>query len=230
MGACMREDRPMNETTATETNTGNRNTGNRNTGDHNTGDHNTGNYNTGYCNTGFYNTGFRNTGDQNTGHYNTGHYNTGYRNTGNYNTGDCNTGFFNTTTPETVQVFNNYQVDREAFMAALPVWLTCLPTTTWVETDDMSAEEKTANPTHETTGGFLKALSMHEAYAQAWADSDRNVAAVEAMPGFDRAVWIEITGLDLWTEQSSLEPCTPETIVVDGVTYTRTDSASGGTS
>ena len=195
-----------------------------NTGNYNTGDYNTGNRNTGYRNTGYYNTENRNTGYCNTGNYNTGDCNTGHYNTGNRNTGYYNTGLFMTTTPEKVPAFNAAMVDRREFLNARPGWMKWLPTTIWISSADMTDQEKADNPTHETTGGYLRELTMQEAFAQAWAnDEDKDVSAVEALPGFDRDVWLEITGLDLWAEEPEVE-VNPKVIVIDGARYVLDES------
>ena len=202
---------------------GNRNTGYRNTGSFNTGHHNTGSCNTGYRNTGNYNTGHRNTGHRNTGSFNTGSYNVGIFNTGSYNvghynTGNRNVGFFMTTTPEVVPVFDSAPVNLEEFLKSLPGWLDSVAPSRWVQTFDMTDAEKKEHPSHETTGGFLRTCTMHEAFAAAWEESDQDVAAVEGILGFNRNVWIKITGLDLWADDET-EPL--ETITVNGVTYVR---------
>ena len=180
----------------TNTNTGYRNTGDYNTGDYNTGHRNTGHYNTWDYNTGHYNTGDYNTGHYNTGDYNAGSYNTGSYNAGSYNTGSYNTGFFMTTTPETVEVFDgNALVAHTEFIDALPGWL-------WnVDPTDHDGD-------------------MHKAYAAAWQASYQDWDAVEAIPGFDYDVWVEITGI----QHPTPEPAAPETIIVDGVEYKKVEA------
>ena len=152
--------------------------------------------NTGDYNTGHYNTGHYNTGHYNTGHYNTGHCNTGHCNTGHRNTGYYNTGFFMTTTQDTVEVFNgNATVDRSEFVDALPGWL-------WK-----------VDPT-EHDG------DMHKAYTAAWEDSGQDWDEVEAIPGFHYGIWVEITGISAPDPNNT----TPETIIVDGITYKKVDA------
>ena len=177
------------------------------------GDYNTGDYNTGSRNTGSHNSGNRNTGSHNSGDYNTGDYNTGFCNTGFFNTGSHNTGFFNTITPEDVVVFDGTMTNREAFLESIPEWLFQVSPIQWVKTEAMAETEKSANPDHSVTGRHPRRVSMHDAYQKAWDESDRDVDAVRAMPGFDYEVWLEITGVEL----SSVE----DSIVVEGVTYYR---------
>lgn len=83
-------------------------------------------------------------------------------NTGNWNTGDRNTGYFNTKTPEEILVFNK-PIKREE-------WDTCdkpdfiyFNFKEWVLSQDMSQEEKEANPSYKTTGGYLKEYDYKEA-------------------------------------------------------------------
>ena len=148
---------------------------------------------------------------------NTGDRNTGDRNTGHYNTGDYNTGYFNTTTPTTMSVFNGKIVDREKGYASLPGWLRSARPSHWVSASDMSEDEKEENPDWDTVGGFPRNRSMKEAYAKAWANSDQDVEAVENILGFDRKIWIEITGLDLWDGEE--DDCSGREVVIDGKTY-----------
>ncbi len=202
-------------------NTGYRNTGHYNTGHRNTGRRNTGHYNTGRRNTGHYNTGRRNTGHYNTGHRNTGRRNTGYCNTGDWNTGDWNSasyhvGCFNTIDAETAYFFNKplkINVWNEAY---IPDWLRLPEPTAWVLSENMTEEEKKNNPSHKTTGGYLRANSMKDEWRKAYESaSECDIQAVRDLPNFDYDVFEEITGLDL--RVSSVEP--PKEIVVDGVTY-----------
>ena len=207
-------------------NTGDRNTGDRNTGNWNTGNWNTGNYNTGNCNTGNWNTGDRNAGDFNTGDRNTGNCNTGDRNTGNYNTGnwnagdcntgdrntgDCNTGDWNTsfgsagcfnTEEQTITLFNkpsNWTL-KDWLSSDARYYLNQIPKNVveWVYSSDMTDEEKTAHPKHETTGGYLKVLNETEC-AQVWWDgvSENVKNTIKSLPNFDAEVFKRCTGIDV---------------------------------
>jgi hypothetical protein len=185
-------------------NTGNRNTGNRNTGDWNTGDWNTGDCNTGDCNTGDWNTGNRNTGDRNTGNRNTGNRNTGNRNTGNRNTGDWNKSSFNTgcfnTEEQKIMLFNKpsdmtyndwLRSDARYLLNQIPK-----DVVEWVCEEDMTDEEKVANPTYETTGGYLKVLDESECGQLWWgslSDSQKNY--IRSIPNFDAEIFEQCTGI-----------------------------------
>ena len=185
-------------------NTGNRNTGNRNTGDWNTGNRNTGDCNTGNRNTGDWNTGDCNTGNRNTGNRNTGNRNTGNRNTGDWNTGDWNKSSFNTgcfnTEEQKIMLFNKpsdmtyndwLRSDARYLLNQIPK-----DVVEWVYEEDMTDEEKVANPTYETTGGYLKVLDESECGQLWWgslSDSQKNY--IRSIPNFDAEIFEQCTGI-----------------------------------
>ncbi len=197
-------------------NTGDCNTGNRNTGDCNTGDCNTGNRNTGDCNTGNRNTGNRNTGNRNTGNRNTGNRNTGDCNTGNRNTGDCNTGNRNTgdwntcdrstgcfcTIAQPVMFFDKPSswIWNDWLFSKARQLLTHIPkkVVEWISEGDMTDEEKSAYPTYETTGGYLKELDESES-GQLWWDglTDEEKGCIKDLPNFDPDIFEECTGIKI---------------------------------
>ena len=182
-------------------NTGDWNTGKYNTGNRNTGDCNTGDRNTGDWNTGKYNTGNRNTGDWNTGKYNTGDWNTGDWNTGDWNKSSFNNGCFMTEEPK-IFMFNNssdwtyfdwIQSNARSFLNEIPKNVV-----EWVYSEDMTEEEKTAYPTHETTGGYLKVLDESEC-AQLWWDGlpDYKKDTIRDLPNFDSEIFKQCTGITI---------------------------------
>ena len=185
-------------------NTGKGCTGYCNTGDRNAGSHNTGCRNTGDRNTGNYNTGCWNTGNRNTGNYNTGCCNTGDRNTGNYNTGCWNLSSFNTgcfmTTEQKIMLFDkpSNMTYREWFSSDACRLLSLIPKNVveWVEEENMTDEEKTANLTYETTGGYLKVLDESEC-AQLWWNelSDYYKDIIKSIPNFDADIFEKCTGI-----------------------------------
>ena len=197
-------------------NTGDWNTGNRNTVDCNTGNWNTGNCNTGDCNTGNRNTGNCNTGNRNTGNCNTGNWNTGNCNTGNRNTGNCNTGNRNTgdwnkssfntgcfnTEEQKIMLFNkpSDMTYREWMNSDARYLLNQIPKNVveLVYEEDMTDEEKLANPTYETTGGYLKVLDESEC-GQLWWDGlpDRQKNIIKAIPNFDANIFQQCTGIEV---------------------------------
>ena len=180
-------------------NTGNRNTGDCNTGNRNTGDWNTGNRNTGNRNTGDWNTGNRNTGDWNTGDWNTGLCNTGNRNTGDWNKSSFNTGCFNTE-EQKITLFNKpsdityndwLRSDARYLLNHIPK-----DVVEWVYEEDMTDEEKAANPTYETTGGYLKVLNESECGQLWWGSlSDFQKNYIKSIPNFDAEIFEQCTGI-----------------------------------
>ena len=174
--------------------TGRCNTGNRNTGDWNTGDWNTGNRNTGNRNTGDWNTGNRNTGNRNTGNRNTGN-----RNTGDWNKSSFNTGCFNTE-EQKITLFNKpsdityndwLRSDARYLLNQIPK-----DVVEWVYEEDMTDEEKAANPTYETTGGYLKVLNESECGQLWWGSlSDFQKNYIKSIPNFDAEIFEQCTGI-----------------------------------
>ena len=185
-------------------NTGNRNTGGWNTGGWNTGNCNTGNRNTGNCNTGGWNTGNCNTGNRNTGNCNTGDWNTGDCNTGDWNKSSFNTGCFNTE-EQKIMLFNKpsdmtyndwLRSDARYLLNKIPK-----DVVEWVYEKDMTDEEKVANPTYETTGGYLKVLDESEC-GQLWWNSlsDDKKKIIEEIPNFDDEIFEQCTGIKVVKE------------------------------
>ena len=174
------------------------------TGFCNTGNWNTGDCNTGDCNTGNRNTGNRNTGDWNTGNWNTGDCNTGDWNTGDWNTGDWNKSSFNTgcfnTEEQKIMLFNKpsdmtyndwLRSDARYLLNQIPK-----DVVEWVYKEDMTDEEKVANPTYETTGGYLKVLDESECGQLWWgslSDSQKNY--IRSIPNFDAEIFEQCTGI-----------------------------------
>ena len=175
-------------------NTGDWNTGNRNTGDCNTGNRNTGDCNTGNRNTGNWNTGNRNTGNRNTGDCNTGDWNTGNRNTGCFNTEEQKIMLFNKPSDMTYKDWS--RSDARYLLNQIPK-----DVVEWVYEEDMTDEEKVANPTYETTGGYLKVLDESEC-AQLWWNSlsDDKKKIIEEIPNFDVEIFEQCTGIKVVKE------------------------------
>ena len=195
-------------------NTGDRNIGYYNTGDCNTGNKNTGDMNTGDCNTGGKNTGDKNTGDCNTGDCNTGNKNTGSKNTGDMNTGDCNTGNCNTgdwnrssfntgcfnTVEQKIMLFNKPSgMTYSEWMNSDARWLlNKIPkdVVKWIDSADMTDEEKEQHLEYKTTDGYLKVLDEAESRQNWWnnlSDSDKDI--IKSIPNFDSDIFEECTGI-----------------------------------
>ena len=68
----------------------------------------------------------------------------------------------------------------------------------WVYEEDMTYEEKVANPTYKTTVGYLKVLDESEC-CQLWWDSlceaDKNI--IKSIPNFDPEIFMECTGIEV---------------------------------
>ncbi len=177
-----------------------------NTGKGCTGLCNSGNCNSGNRNSGNWNSGNRNSGNWNSGNCNSGNCNSGNCNSGNYNSGNWNktnfsNGCFNTIEPK-IHLFNKpsewtYQdwlnSDARYLLNQLPgnvikyIWL-----------DDMTNEEKAAHPEAKTTGGYLKVLDNSECAVIWWRSLNaRQKNIITAIPNFDKAIFKEITGIDV---------------------------------
>ena len=68
----------------------------------------------------------------------------------------------------------------------------------WIWSDNMTDEEKAANPTYETTGGYLKVLNESEC-GQLWWNhlSTTQKEIVKSIPNFDAEIFFEVSGIDL---------------------------------
>ena len=71
----------------------------------------------------------------------------------------------------------------------------------WVYEKDMTDEEKAANPTYETTGGYLKVLDESEC-GQIWWDSltDDKKNIIKSIPNFDAEIFKQCTGIKVVKE------------------------------
>ena len=192
-------------------NSGYRNSGNWNSGNHNSGNCNSGNHNSGNCNSGDCNSGYRNSGDHNSGYRNSGDWNSGNRNSGDWNSGNHNSGnwnkcsfsngCFNTTSPK-IYLFN--KPSSWTYCDWLNSEACCLiermsdNVVQWVPYFNMTDEEKAEHPEAETTDGYLKKLDNSECTVLWWCElSDRQKAIITAIPNFDKAIFKEITGIDV---------------------------------
>lgn len=105
---------------------------------------------------------------------------TGLCNSGNRNSGDCNSGDWLNSEPR--YLMNQIQGDILE----------------WVYLSDMTDEEKAAHPEAETTGGYLKELDNSECAVIWWRSlNQRQKNVIMAIPNFDKAIFKEITGIDV---------------------------------
>ncbi len=153
------------------------------------------------CNSGNRNSGNRNSGDWNSGNRNSGNRNSGNRNSGDWNKCNFSNGCFNTTSPK-IYLFNKpsewtyenwLNSDARYLLNQIPG-----DVLEYIRLSDMTGEEKAAHPEAETTGGYLKVLNNSECAAIWWRGlSDRQKAIITAIPNFDKAIFKEITGIDV---------------------------------
>ena len=66
----------------------------------------------------------------------------------------------------------------------------------WIDSEDMTDDEKKDNPTHDCTGGYLKVLDESDC-AQMWWDGlnskEKNI--VRSIPNFDPNIFKKCTGI-----------------------------------
>lgn len=142
-----------------------------------------------------------NTGKGCTGLCNSGNRNSGNRNSGDWSKCSFSNGCFNTVSPK-IYLFNKpsewtYQdwLNSEARYLLNQIPGDVLE---YIYFSDMTDEEKAAHPEAETTGGYLKILDNSECAVIWWRGlSDRQKAVITAIPNFDKAIFKEITGIDV---------------------------------
>jgi hypothetical protein len=144
--------------------------------------------NSGNWNSGNRNSGDWNSGDWNSGDWNSGDGNSGDGNSGDWNSGDGNSGYFNTFVP--VYFFNKpsdlvYTKEFESKIRGLKV----KPVLEWIGTSLMTDKEKTDNPTHKTTGGFLRKTERHD--FRYLTDEDKKL--IKSLPNFDDNIFKQIS-------------------------------------
>ena len=150
---------------------------------------NIGKENSGLCNTGNRNTGNMNTGSWNAGSWNAGDWNLSAFNSGSFNTEELKISLFNRPSDWTYRDW----LDSDARYLLNNIQNNIVG---WVPESEMTEAEKEANPTYETTGGYLKVLNESEC-AQMWWDglseSERDI--IMAIPNFDAAIFKQLTGI-----------------------------------
>ena len=182
-------------------NSGDWNSGNRNSGNRNSGNRNSGNRNSGNRNSGNRNSGNRNSGDWNSGNRNSGNRNSGNRNSGDWNNTNFSNGCFNTVEPK-IHLFNKPSewTYRDWLNSDARYLLNQIPgdVLEYIWFENMTDEEKEVHPEAETTGGYLKELDNSECAVIWWRSLDqRKKNVIMAIPNFDKAIFKEITGIDV---------------------------------
>ena len=147
-----------------------------------------------------------NTGKGCTGLCNSGDCNSGNRNSGDCNSGDWNktnfsNGCFNTVEPK-IYLFNKPSewTYKDWLNSAARSLLNSIPTDTleYVWFSDMTDEEKQKYPYAKTTGGYLKKVSRSKNASKWWKNLDEiQKATILELPNFDKAIFKEITGIDI---------------------------------
>ena len=148
--------------------------------------------------------GLVNTGKGCTGRCNSGNWNSGNWNSGNWNKCSFSNGCFNTTSPK-IYLFN--KPSSWTYRDWLNSEACCLierisdNVVQWVQYSNMTDEEKAEHPEAETTDGYLKKLDNSECTVLWWRNlSDCQKAIITAIPNFDKAIFKEITGIDVDTD------------------------------
>jgi hypothetical protein len=181
------------------------NTGSGNSGRSNSGNWNSGNWNSGDRNSGNWNSGNRNSGDSNSGNWNSGNRNSGNWNSGNWNSGDSNSGYRNsggfcTDTDPVLWLFDKptkMTVKQWEQSKAISI-MSRLEFNIWVPSCMMSEKEKKDNPKHETIEGYLKTISLQDAWSNLWNNlSKENKKVFTDLPNFCPKKFKEITGIDV---------------------------------
>lgn len=142
-----------------------------------------------------------NTGKGCAGLCNSGNRNSGDRNSGDWNKCNFSNGCFNTIEPK-IYLFNKpsdwtygdwlhsnarYLLNKIPGNVLEHVWF-----------KDMTDEEKAAHPEAERTDGYLKVLDNSECAAIWWRGlSNSQKEVITAIPNFDKAIFKEITGIDV---------------------------------
>ena len=145
--------------------------------------------------------GLCNSGNRNSGNRNSGNRNSGNRNSGDWNKCSFSNGCFNTESPK-IYLFNKPSpwTYRDWLNSEARFLLNQIPGDVleyhWLE--NMTDEEKAEHPEAETTGGYLKELDNSECALIWWRGlNDRQKAIITALPNFDKAIFKEITGIDV---------------------------------
>ena len=152
-------------------------------------------------NTGSYNSGNCNSGDCNSGNWNSGNWNSGSWNSGSWNQCDYSSGCFNTKIQK-IYLFNKPSdwtyMDWINSKARKILCNFPMNTLEYMRFSDMTDEEKAAHPEAETTDGYLKETDKSKCAQQWWNElADEQKTIITAIPNFDKAIFKEITGIDV---------------------------------
>lgn len=140
-------------------------------------------------------TGYGNSGNRNSGDWNSGNRNSGYSNSGDWGTGAFCIDrspfmMFDKKSKWTAEDFQNSRV--------FSIMQTNLNQNLWIPGSLMSEDEKKANPKWETTEGYLKTITLKEAWKNMWGNlSKESKEEFYKLPNWDKSKFSQITGLDI---------------------------------
>jgi len=142
--------------------------------------------------------GIANTGKENNGWANSGNSNSGDSNSGDSNSGNRNSGAFCTENNPKIFLFDketNMTVKEWEDSKAIKI-MNSIDPTIWIPFNSMTDEEKNNNPKAETTEGYLKTISIKEAWKNAWHNfTDEYKKVFIDLPNFCPIKFEEITGI-----------------------------------
>lgn len=120
----------------------------------------------------------------NSGNSNSGYGNSGNRNSGDWNSGDGNSGFFNTTTP--LYFFNKpSNIEYIPNLGNKIRSINVKPILEWIGSTLMTETEKNSNPSHVTTGGFLRKTERMD-----WRNlTQQDKEFIKSLPNFDDKIF-----------------------------------------
>jgi PPE-repeat protein len=150
--------------------------GDRNAGDGNLGEGNSGNGNSGYWNSGNGNSGYWNSGNGNSGNWNSGN------------------GVLNSFCTKRQWMLFDILCSEQEYNSIKNLNWSWFWINKWIDESDMTDDEKTANPTYKTCGGYLKKIEYKEAFKAA---PKSFIDAVKELKNFDAAKFKEISGLEV---------------------------------
>ena len=140
-----------------------------------------------------------NSGNWNSGDSNSGNWNSGYSNSGDSNSGYRNSGAFCLDNDPKMFLF-----DKPCKSMTVRQWeqsrayqlMGNLDPTIWVPMSIMTDKEKQENPKYETTEGYLKTITLKEAWANMWGNlSEDDKKVFTSLENFDADKFESITGI-----------------------------------
>ena len=94
-----------------------------------------------------------------------------------------------------------------------------IPLNRWINSINMTDEEKSEISNWSARGGYLKTLDFKEACQTWWSENHDDHERFLTLPGFDAEIFKDITGIDVEIKSESK----PETIDIGGKIYEVTD-------